>query len=170
MCKRLRSRAALRLVLVAVLPLGCRETPSPRRESSSADPAVAADETREAKPVGNDMLLRIASEKLSENWPSRDTTGDADITVTVLADGSMWVDDEQYSYEALQGLLTSKAAESQKDAEGLPVLSVRIVGHRDTEYKVVEQIMIACMKSLIWRLSFGSLPDQENHQREDREF
>jgi hypothetical protein len=37
---------------------------------------------------------------------------------------------------------------------------VRILGHRETDYKTVQPVMVACMKAYIWKISFGAIDEE----------
>ncbi len=56
--------------------------------------------------------------------------------------------------------LTRAAAAGPHDKEtGLPDLIVKIRADKAVEYEKVQDVMVQCMKSNLWRISFGTMPD-----------
>jgi biopolymer transport protein ExbD len=60
--------------------------------------------------------------------------------------------------EQLQAVLKAAAERAPRDADRLPVISVKVRGDADTEYKYVQDVMVQCMRAFIWRMSFGVSP------------
>jgi biopolymer transport protein ExbD len=80
------------------------------------------------------------------------------IVVNVLSDGMVRISMVPYKREALEAFLAREAVKRQ-DADGLSALSLKIRADADVQYKYVQEVMMACMKARIWRVSFGVSPE-----------
>ena len=80
------------------------------------------------------------------------------IVVNVLPSGDVRINAVSYKREALEAFLAREAVKRQ-DADGLSALSLKIRADADVQYKYVQEVMMACMKARIWRVSFGVSPE-----------
>ena len=80
------------------------------------------------------------------------------IVVNVLPSGDVRINAVSYKREALEAFLARQAV-AHPDADGLSTLSLKIRADADVQYKYVQEVMMACMKARIWRVSFGVIPE-----------
>jgi biopolymer transport protein ExbD len=83
------------------------------------------------------------------------------IIINVNEKGVIKVAGRKYEPEELQEELKRRAQASRKDAQGLPVLAVKIRGDARCEYKYVQDAMVQAMRAYIWKMSFGVSPMEE---------
>ena len=105
------------------------------------------------------VTLPWASEAKEDSNPPKDR-----IIVNVKADpkgvdhGTIWVNHKLLSPAKFQAKLHEQRIRSGKDEEGLWKVSVKIRGDKDVEWKYIQNIMVACMRERVWRVSFGAKP------------
>jgi len=87
------------------------------------------------------------------------------VTINILKTGQIKVGGHEYVHgldtRPLQALLT-KGARLHMVQQDPPIsdLPVKIRADAETEYKYVQQVMVACMRSYCWNVSFGASPTQ----------
>ncbi len=67
--------------------------------------------------------------------------------------------DLKTSEELYAQLLRAAAQGSHDPKTKLPDLIVKIRADREVEYEKVQDVMVQCMRSRLWRISFGTKPD-----------
>ncbi len=77
------------------------------------------------------------------------------ITVNVLQDGTLSVAGRELSTEELQARLQQRVAEQGQQVQ------VRIRGDRNVPYRFVEPVMVACVRSGIWDVSYSVFRREE---------
>ena len=106
--------------------------------------------------------LPWATEAKEDSNPPEDR-----IIVNIKADstgvdhGTIWVNHKLLSPAKFQAKLHEQAIRSGKDKEGLWKVSVKIRGDKGVEWKYIQNIMVACMRESVWRVSFGAFPPRE---------
>ena len=86
------------------------------------------------------------------------------IVVNVNRDGRIRVMGYTFgSAEELLGRLRRAADDGPHDQKtGLPELVVKIRADKEVEYAKVQDVMVQCMRSKLWRVSFGTRPDVDD--------
>jgi len=108
----------------------------------------------------NDMrVLQIESLTLPMAYKATDDTNPPPgrITVNVLPNGDVRIAGESYPRAKLENFLQNEAIR-RTTPDGLSNLSLKIRADADVSYKYVQEIMLACMKAKIWKVSFGVSP------------
>ena len=83
------------------------------------------------------------------------------LVINVDKDGDIFVLGKRLSDDALLTRLKQEAKLSKKGEDGFPIQAVKIRADRTTEYRHIQKIMMMCMKSRLWKLSFGAMPEKE---------
>ena len=103
------------------------------------------------------VTLPFASKAKEDSDPPNDR-----IIVNVKAKGvdhgTIWVNHKLLSPAEFQIKLRDQAIRSGNDAEDRPKVSVKIRGDKDVEWKYIQNIMVACMRERVLRVSFGAKP------------
>lgn len=105
------------------------------------------------------VTLPWASEAKEDSNPPEDR-----IIVNVKADptgvdhGTIWVNHKLLSPAEFRTKLHEQKIRSGLDKEGLPKISVKIRGDKDVEWKYIQNVMVACTREQVWRVSFGAKP------------
>ncbi len=109
------------------------------------------------------LTLPIAYKATNDDRPPKNR-----IIVNVMGNGDIKVNAEKYSKDKLERLLATEAVK-YPDPEGLSTLSVKIRADANTQYKYVQEVMMACMKAKVWRVSFGVSPKDGSRTEAARE-
>jgi len=105
----------------------------------------------------NDMqTLMVESLTLPMAYKATDDTNPPPgrIVVNVLPNGDVRISGESYSRAKLETFLQNEALK-RTTPDGLSNLSLKIRADADVSYKYVQEIMLACMKAKIRKVSFG---------------
>jgi biopolymer transport protein ExbD len=78
------------------------------------------------------------------------------VVVNVNDKGEIRMMRRSFSSEQLKALLIERARNSPKDADGLPMIAVKLRADAECEYKYVQDVIVQCMRAYIWKLSFGA--------------
>jgi len=85
--------------------------------------------------------------------------GDARLVINVFRDGGARILARSYDRRALEGFLAGEALR-QTGADGLSALAVKIRADADVPYRFVQEVLTACRKARVWKLSFGVAPGE----------
>jgi len=88
------------------------------------------------------------------------------IIVNVLRSGAIKVQGKQYNdgKDITRLILFLRRAAAQHMESQSPPISavpVKIRADAEVEYRWVQQVMVACMRAYIWKVSFGCIQDQQ---------
>ena len=112
--------------------------------------------TLERMETGAKVKLPIAEQSNLEENP--DTTR---LTINLEKDGGAFVMGQKVTQDELRRLLQVEAGKSGDlglvDEQGFSKRPVLIRGHKDLEYRHVQDLMQECQKVRIWKLSFAAL-------------
>lgn len=102
-----------------------------------------------------EIELPFASEATPDEGPGKNR-----IVVNVDQNGGIRVMGWRLGSEELFNELKRAAARSPIDEEtGLPEFAVNIRADQAVEYEKVQDVMVQCMRSKLWKVSFGTRPD-----------
>ena len=105
----------------------------------------------EIEPI--DLPFAVMAEPEPEGGPKR-------IVVNIDQSGQIKLMGFRLESEGLFKELRRAAADGPQDSEtGLPDLVVKIRADQAVEYQKVQDVMVQCMRSKLWRVSFGARPD-----------
>jgi biopolymer transport protein ExbD len=76
------------------------------------------------------------------------------VVVNVTRDGTYRLMMKSYDKEALMNHL-KRVALTNRGADGLSTVAVKIRGDADVSYKYVQYVLMCCMEAKIWQVSFG---------------
>jgi biopolymer transport protein ExbD len=83
------------------------------------------------------------------------------IIINVTPTGEVRINAEPYTRAKLENFLAAEAVK-RTGADGLSTLAVKIRADADCQYKYIQEVMMACMKAKVWKLSFGVSPKDAN--------
>jgi len=97
-----------------------------------------------------------------------DDEGQHRLIINVLSSGRIKVNGKQYNdgedITRLIALLRQAAAQHMESRDPpVSAVPVKIRADAEVEYRWVQQVMVACMRAHIWKVSFGCIQDQQLH-------
>ncbi|MHC4249933.1 MAG: ExbD/TolR family protein [Planctomycetota bacterium] len=105
-----------------------------------------------------EIELPFASRATPDEPPIKDR-----IVVNVDQNGRVRVMGYTLESEDLFRQLRRAAADGPQDEEtGLPGLAVKVRADKAVEYAKVQDVMVQCMRTKLWNLSFGTRPDHDD--------
>jgi biopolymer transport protein ExbD len=82
------------------------------------------------------------------------------VIVNVKPHGEVGIMGWTFDSEGLFEFLRRAAADGPHDeTTGLPELAVKIRADKVVEYEKVQDVMVQCMRSRLWKVSFGTQPE-----------
>ena len=79
------------------------------------------------------------------------------IVINVTPTGEIRINAEPYGRAKLENFLAAEAVK-RTGPDGLSTLAVKVRADSNCQYKYVQEVMMACMKAKVWKLSFGVSP------------